>query len=58
MTHTHCPRCMGALGTNPARSRVTVSREILICTTCGTDEAERDYRREPPIPPEDWPLTR
>lgn len=56
MPDTRCPRCGGPLGERPARSRITVGRDIRICTTCGTDEAARDATGETPVPFGDWPV--
>ncbi|MET8690545.1 hypothetical protein ABZV77_40700 [Streptomyces sp. NPDC004732] len=55
MPDTRCPRCGGPLGERPARSRLTTDREVLICTTCGTDEAVREATGKPPVPFGDWP---
>lgn len=41
--------------TPPALSRM--DNETYICSACGQDEAMRDYTRQPPIPPDDWPVT-
>ncbi|WP_188303173.1 hypothetical protein [Streptomyces sp. CBMA123] len=57
MPDTRCPRCGGPLGERPAHSRLTTHRDILICTTCGTDEAVRQAQRQAPVPPGEWPLT-
>ncbi|MFJ8628578.1 hypothetical protein ACIRD3_37845 [Kitasatospora sp. NPDC093550] len=57
MPDTRCPRCGGPLGERPARSRLTADRDVLICTTCGTDEAVRDAQQQPPVPFGEWPLT-
>jgi hypothetical protein len=38
----------------PALSRV--DNATYICTPCGSDEAMRDYTRQPPVPPDEWPL--
>jgi hypothetical protein len=35
-----CPRCSGPLGDHPARSRVTLARDIPICDLCGSDERD------------------
>ncbi len=51
-----CPRCRRPLDTHPARSRTTLRRTLPICTPCGRDEARRDRRGQPPIPPHRWPL--
>lgn len=51
-----CPRCHGALE-DPARSRVTIDRDIKVCSGCGLDEAVRDAAGLAPIPPQDWPTT-
>ncbi|MGW5401983.1 hypothetical protein [Streptomyces sp. NPDC003952] len=56
MTDTRCPRCGGRLGDRPARSRLTADRDVLICTTCGTDEAVREAQRQAPLPFGEWPL--
>ncbi|MFD9150360.1 hypothetical protein ACIPPN_21175 [Streptomyces diastaticus] len=56
MPDTRCPRCGGPLGEAPARSRLTTDREVLICTTCGTDEAVREATGRTPVPFGDWPL--
>lgn len=56
MPDARCPRCGGLLGERPARSRLTVDRDVWICTPCGTDEAVRDATRQPPVPFDDWPL--
>lgn len=56
MPDTRCPRCGGPLGERPARSRMTTSREVIICTTCGTDEAVRAANHQPPVPFGDWPV--
>lgn len=56
MPDTRCPRCGGPLGERPARSRLTVHRTVLICTACGTDEAVREVRQQPPVPFGDWPV--
>ena len=63
-----CPRCMvnpyfryrvgGPARTvsdppYPALSRVA---QIHICSPCGQDEALRDFRQLPPIPPDEWPV--
>lgn len=37
----------------PALSRVA---RIDICTPCGQDEAMRNFRGAPPIPPDEWPI--
>jgi hypothetical protein len=58
MTKTRCPRCTNPYDPGqPARSRVTLSRDIPICPPCGTDEAVRDAAGRAPIPPSEWPLT-
>ena len=52
-----CPRCTGPYdAATPARSRVTLQRDISICPPCGTDEAARDARGMSPVPPGEWPL--
>jgi len=51
-----CPRCTGPLGTQPARSRLTLARTVPVCTPCGRDEARRDHAGKPPIPPHRWPI--
>ncbi len=56
MPDTPCPRCGGPLGEHPARTRLTLDRDVRICTPCGTDEATRIARGEPPIPFGDWPI--
>jgi hypothetical protein len=40
----------------PALSRV--DNKTYVCSGCGQDEAMRDFAGEPPIPPDEWPLTR
>ena len=42
--------------TPPALSRM--DNETYICSDCGQDEAMRDYRGDPPIPPNEWPIGR
>jgi hypothetical protein len=37
----------------PALSRVV---NVYICSSCGRDEAMRDFTGEPPVPPGDWPV--
>lgn len=39
-----------------AGSRVTEDRSIMICSTCGTDEALRDYQGLPLQMPDTWPV--
>lgn len=56
MPDTRCPRCGGPLGERPARSRLTIDREVFICTLCGTDEAVRDAAKRTPVPFGDWPV--
>ncbi len=56
MPDTRCPRCGGPLGGRPARSRITVDRDVRICSACGTDEAVRDATGETPVPFGDWPV--
>ncbi|MBB5916886.1 hypothetical protein BJY24_005798 [Nocardia transvalensis] len=52
-----CPRCGEPWGADPpGRSRMTVERELQICSRCGTDEAARDAARLPPIEPSAWPV--
>lgn len=58
MPDTRCPRCGGPLGERPARSRLTVDREVFICTTCGTEEAVQQATGKPPIPFGEWPIDR
>jgi hypothetical protein len=41
--------------TPPALSRM--DNETYICSACGQDEAMRDYMKQPPIPPDDWPVS-
>lgn len=41
--------------TPPALSRM--DNETYICSACGQDEAMRDYTQQPPIPPNDWPVS-
>lgn len=53
----HCPRCSGPRTEPAARSRLTTDRQLTICTPCGLDEADRDARNLPPVPPHDWPVT-
>ncbi|GAA2242137.1 hypothetical protein GCM10010232_31510 [Streptomyces amakusaensis] len=57
MPNTRCPRCGGPLGDRPARSRLTIGRDVAICTTCGTDEAVREAAGLSPVPFGEWPLT-
>ena len=64
---TLCPRCERDYFTPygetrgpddpppPALSRVA---KVNICTACGTEEAMRDFAGEPPIPPDEWPVSR
>ncbi|HYQ84110.1 MAG TPA: hypothetical protein VEP28_08930, partial [Rubrobacter sp.] len=40
----------------PALSRL--DNQTYICSSCGTDEAMRDYEGQPPIPPNEWPIVR
>lgn len=54
MPDPFCPRCGGPLGERPARSRLTIDREVAICTMCGTDEAVREARGVSPVPFGDW----
>ncbi|MCC3767584.1 hypothetical protein [Streptomyces sp. UNOC14_S4] len=56
MTDARCPRCGGPLGERPAGSRLTISRDVRICTPCGQDEAVRDATGQGPIPFDDWVL--
>lgn len=56
MPDTRCPRCGGPLGERPARSRLTVDREVFICAPCGTEEAVREARGQAPVPFGEWPL--
>jgi hypothetical protein len=37
----------------PALSRVA---PIYVCSSCGTDEAMRDFARTAPVPPDEWPI--
>ncbi len=38
----------------PALSRI--DNTTYICSPCGQDEAMRDFTREPPVPPDEWPI--
>ncbi|MEU7230145.1 hypothetical protein [Streptomyces chrestomyceticus] len=58
MPETRCPRCGGPLGDRPARSRLTVDREVMVCSVCGQDEAVRQAMGRTPIPFGEWPITR
>lgn len=51
-----CPRCTEPLDL-PGRSRLNRDRSTEICGDCCTNEAVRDARHLPPIPPGDWPVT-
>jgi hypothetical protein len=52
-----CPRC-GEVALLVAGSRIAVERDIHICDACGRDEALRDFARQPPVPPAEWPTER
>jgi len=58
MTHGtgRCPRCSGPLGERPARSRLTLVRDIPICPLCALSEALADAAGIPPLPPGEWPV--
>jgi hypothetical protein len=60
MTQPLLPRCercdLPSLLEQGAGSRVGLSRDILICSLCGSLEAMRDYHELPPIPPNEWPV--
>lgn len=56
-----CPRCGHFIpndlhpGAYPgAISRLDNKTEI--CSSCGTDEALRDFGGKAPIPPDEWPV--
>ncbi|MFI6372430.1 hypothetical protein [Streptomyces sp. NPDC050546] len=58
MTDASCPRCGGPLSERPARTRLTVDREVQICSACGSDEAVREATGRAPVPFGEWPIGR
>ncbi|MFJ2819394.1 hypothetical protein [Streptomyces sp. NPDC087294] len=58
MPDTRCPRCDCPLGERPARTRLTIDRDVRICSACGIEEAVRDAKGQPPIAFGEWPITR
>lgn len=67
-----CPRCRAGRytpytsveGRRPTKEQLeaapfaALSRVVdeYICSDCGMDEAMRDWRGLPPIPPDEWPI--
>lgn len=57
MVESLCPRCGELMGDlPPARSRMTIDRDIFVCSPCSTDEAVRDVAGLAPVEPSAWPI--
>ncbi|WP_229740343.1 hypothetical protein [Nocardia rhizosphaerihabitans] len=42
----------------PAKSRMKIDRDLLVCSACGTDKAARDAVGLAPVEPSAWPTER
>lgn len=49
-----CPRCGGKMRSNIVENSFSRHIDVAICSSCGEDEAMRDFAKVAPLPLQEW----